>query len=97
MLMPPKYLHNNPQLPEEFRKSIQKELPKNVLMERSYLRPWKQFFEMTSDIDSKIKELLDSHIDKFPRFVDSNIVALRALSTCKFGAPELRSQIYKNI
>jgi hypothetical protein len=39
--------------------------------------------------------MLSSH--RGPRELDSNIVALRALSECKFSAPELRTKIYKKI
>jgi hypothetical protein len=97
MLMPPEYLTNSEALTRDFKRFVAKNTPTNVLMERSYLKPWMNFYKETENLDRTISELISGHKAKSPRFVESNITSLRALSECKFSAKKLRERLYKNI
>ena len=99
LLMPPEYLRKSDRLHEDFKKFVTKQTPTNVLMERSYLKPWLDFFSHTSNAVSTIRSLLHSHRSNlnWPRFLESNIASLRALSACKFAANSLRQEIYDNV
>lgn len=59
-------------------------------MERSYLKSWKDFFKLTENVEQKLKELITNAKPTDLRYVDSNLVALRALSACKFSSKNLR-------
>lgn len=76
---------------------FKKTAPTNVLMERSYLKSWREFFARTANVEETLTSLLAAHDPSQARFLESNMSALRALSACKFSAPTLRKKIYANI
>ena len=95
--MPPEYLKSSEKLKKEYKNYVKKTIPTNVQMERSYLNSWRKFYNLTEKVESTLKKLLDSHEPSQPRYLESNVSALRALSACKFSAPKLRKKIYANI
>ena len=52
--MPPEYLSTSKAYDRDFKHTIQKLTPKLVIMERSYLKAWKLFFEKTKDIEATL-------------------------------------------
>lgn len=96
-MMPPSYLLTSSKVHRDAKMIAQKQRSPNVQMERSYLKPWRDFFKLTADVESNLTKLLDAHQPTQPRYMESNLSALRALSACKFSSPTLRSKIYASI
>ena len=55
-------------------------------MERSYLNGWRTFMQHTENILPKIQRLVEEDVDD----LNGQMAGLRALSSCKFEAKELR-------
>lgn len=84
LLMPPEYLTKSDKIHKHVREAVEKTTPTNVLMERSFLKAWRDFYKLTENVPNTISHMLFWHTG--PRRIDSNIVALRALSDSKFSA-----------
>jgi hypothetical protein len=97
LLMPPGYLTTSELVQTSIKNAVKQIRPTNVQMERSYIKSWRDFYNLTANVEETIAKLIDSHVPDQARFVESNVSALRALSVCKFSAPNLRKKLYTNI
>ena len=79
--------HNN-----EFR-GVEKIQYETVLMERGYLRAWKQFKENADRIAPRLASLVKDDKDH----IEGQLNSLAALSACRLDQPALRNEIVGNI
>lgn len=50
LLLPPEYLTKSDRLHKHFKEAIEKTTPTNVLMERSYIKAWRDFYKLTENV-----------------------------------------------
>jgi hypothetical protein len=59
MLMPDRLLMENDLLLASDLALNRKQTPKDILMERTYLKAWEDFYQNTKDIPQTVKKLLE--------------------------------------
>ena len=92
LLMPEERRLNNDRASEQ-EKLAEKGKSEYILMERSYLKSWRDFVETSSSMVREITNLVRTNGSD----VEGQLHALRGLSACKHEARETREAIISNL